>query len=388
MNELEKLQRLVAELESTPGMRAAQRLQSEIDALDPYSRFPTLKSALELGSVGREILDQFSEHELKYQRLLQDSGFNDSVLQAQQTIERINSNFRVPQHTELQRLMENLGSGYFSARAPWVLESSALEVMESLQSPWLYELEPTRSIESVYRLTDLGQLLREPTAYSVDVAQALRQRIGDWRDEGLWPDDEIEVLDRRGEMYVEVGFDEQLTELPEPAFRETTTRVELRTTLPVLSTLYGDSADEDTGTVYVDNAQEAYTYLRHFETGLRDFIERAMTARFGERWPRSQLPNGMYERWSQRREADRIAGRVLARLVDYADFTDYESIITRKDNWREVFKAHFQREESVREAFNRLRPIRLAVMHARPVTRIEELLIYVETTRLLQVRKP
>src|SRR5687768_8923575 len=45
----------------------------------------------------------------------------------------------------------------------------------------------------------------------------------------------------------------------------------------------------------------------------------------------------------------------------------------------------FGRPESVRESFQRLYPIRLDTMHARPITQDDELLLYVETRRLVKI---
>ena len=72
-------------------------------------------------------------------------------------------------------------------------------------------------------------------------------------------------------------------------------------------------------------------------------------------------------------------------LLAYADFTDYELIICRADNWREVFSQTFKRPESVRESFQRLYPIRICTMHARPITQDDELFLYVELRRLIGV---
>ncbi|KQB60781.1 MULTISPECIES: hypothetical protein [Acidovorax] len=70
-------------------------------------------------------------------------------------------------------------------------------------------------------------------------------------------------------------------------------------------------------------------------------------------------------------------------FIEAADFTDYEAIICRKDHWREVFQGRFKRQESVRESFQRLYPIRLAAMHARFVTKEDELYLAAEGMRLL-----
>ena len=56
----------------------------------------------------------------------------------------------------------------------------------------------------------------------------------------------------------------------------------------------------------------------------------------------------------------------------------------RPDNWRQFFSPFFDRPESVRELFQRLHPIRVDTMHARPITQDDEFLLYVETKRLMK----
>jgi hypothetical protein len=70
--------------------------------------------------------------------------------------------------------------------------------------------------------------------------------------------------------------------------------------------------------------------------------------------------------------------------IAYADFTDYEPIISRKDNWNDVFKLVFNQPESLRESLQRLYPVRLATMHARLITQDDQLLLYIETKRILK----
>ena len=124
---------------------------------------------------------------------------------------------------------------------------------------------------------------------------------------------------------------------------------------------------------------------QRFESNLRNFIDEQMTEVFGPNWPKHQLPKGMYERWMEKREATAKRGRAPKPLIAFADFTDYERVICKKDNWRQVFSSFFNRPESVRESFQRMHPIRLDTMHARPIAQDDELLLYVEVMRLIRV---
>lgn len=93
----------------------------------------------------------------------------------------------------------------------------------------------------------------------------------------------------------------------------------------------------------------------------------------------------MYDKWQEKKQKAEAAGRDPCLLVAYADFTDYEPLVCKKDNWRELFGGHFGRQESLRESFQRLHPIRLDTMHARPIGQDDELLLCVEVTRLIKV---
>ena len=86
---------------------------------------------------------------------------------------------------------------------------------------------------------------------------------------------------------------------------------------------------------------------------MRRFIDQQMTAAFGLDWPKSRLPNGLYDQWQEKkRKALQSSGREWP-LITYADFTDYILVICKRDNWA-VFAPFFGRQEDVREAFQRL----------------------------------
>ena len=111
-----------------------------------------------------------------------------------------------------------------------------------------------------------------------------------------------------------------------------------------------------------------------------------MTAQYGSNWPKKRLDKNIYDGWEFKKQIAEKNGQILP-LIDFADFTDYEKIICKRDNWREVFQTKFQKQESVRESFQRLHPIRLATMHARIVTKEDILYLVSEIVRLLSAMK-
>jgi len=110
---------------------------------------------------------------------------------------------------------------------------------------------------------------------------------------------------------------------------------------------------------------ESYDLISDFERDLRHFIHQRMSAVFGSKWEKSRIPGEMYKRWLEKRERAILAGELPELLIDYADFTDYVIVITRKDNWEQVFRGFFGRPQFVQESLYRLHPIRVCTMHAR-----------------------
>jgi hypothetical protein len=109
-----------------------------------------------------------------------------------------------------------------------------------------------------------------------------------------------------------------------------------------------------------------------------------MTVAFGPAWFDHQMPNGMIEKWIEKRDKARANGEPDQPLINFADFTDYVLIIQKRDNWSKVFEATFRRAEDIRESFYRLFPIRIVAMHSRIVTLDDELLLKVESRRVLK----
>lgn len=173
-----------------------------------------------------------------------------------------------------------------------------------------------------------------------------------------------------------------LTDFPVPAFHESAVIAGLDTQIDdELPHQTEDVNEEDFG---FERAEKAFSELRRFERAVRKFIVEVMVDTFGEQWIKRQLPPNMREKWEEKRQTDIDAGNPEQPLIEYADFSDYRMIIERADNWKGVFKHVFQRPEDIRESLQRLNPVRIATMHSRIVTMEDELLLMVETKRVLK----
>ena len=312
--------------------------------------------------------------------------------EAQRAIADYTERFRLPAVNETARLLEQFRVDPMKDIAARFAEqeSSLQRAMASMRTPWLDMREQIRSIGGFVELQGIGAALQSAAVFDESLTAALRVGLGDWRDTITWPKDIFTDLAARSEFYAGLGFNHSLTDFPAPAFEQSLDIAGLRREPPPLIDLYGAPvapADDDAEEEGLARTNTAHDWLLRLETQLRNFIDEMMTRSFGAKWHKQRLPNGLYEEWQEKKRKAMQAGGKDWPLIAYADFTDYERVICKGDNWREVFAVFFVRSESVRESLQRLYPIRLDTMHARPITQDDELLLYVETRRMVKVIK-
>lgn len=266
--------------------------------------------------------------------------------------------------------------------------SSLQAALDRMQEQWLAVQESLRTVGGFAEIQGIGALVERLPAFDEQVSSALRVELGDWRDPITWPSEIFTDQLARSSFYLGLGFDSVLTDLPESVFGESVEIAGLRRAPPPLVRAYGapvsrseDPQEEEA----LQRTNAAHGWLLRLETQVRKFIDERMTRAFGPEWPKHQLPNGLYDKWKKKKIDLGKRAATDGPLIAFADFTDYERVICRGDNWRIAFAGSFGRPESIRETLQRLYPIRLDTMHARTITQDDELLLYVETRRLMKV---
>ena len=358
--------------------------------LDPYQ---DLRKLLRPDAGIQAVLDAARQHEsltTKFNIEIQAAqAFSKHLDSVRDIAKQFETNFRLPPITEVTRLLADaqLGTGAVAAFARQHMSDFASQknLVASMSRPWLRELEAARSATALMELHGLGAALRSVQGFDEQLTAVLRTDLGDWRDSISFPQIVFDEPTARTAFYAERGFNLSLTDFPEATFREGLVRSGL-----------DEDADEAAAWPEIAEATDAieeaafrrtnkcHNHLQRLERRLRQFIDQAMTAQYGADWPKKRLAPKMLESWEHKKSRAEDSGVVLAMFIEVADFTDYEAIICRKDHWREVFQNRFKRPESVRESFQRLYPIRLATMHARFVTKEDELYGLAESTRRLR----
>ena len=305
-------------------------------------------------------------------------------------LKQFEANFRLPEIHEAARLMAEYQKGPLAeALQRYQQQTRSIQhAMEKMQTPWLDMQDRLRSVNSFIKLQSIGQALVRTPTFDPTLTSALRADLGDWRDRIALSNRVLADLPKRSELYRNLGFDSTLTEFPNPAFHETLDIAGVVREPPPLVAMYGPPvppADDEEEEVQLERTNMAQDWLLRFETQIRRFIDDRMRGAFGPNWPEHRLPKNLYDKWREKKARGVSAGAREWPLISYADFTDYVAVICKRDNWREVFAPYFSRPEAVRESFQRLYPVRLDTMHARPITQDDELLLYVETQRLVKV---
>ena len=295
--------------------------------------------------------------------------------------------FRLPTAIEVEPLLREfavIGNDTFARFSS--SQEELQRAIEAMRTPWLDAQDAIRSIGGFAELQGIGTDLRCHSAFDPGFTDNLRATLGDWRAVVTLPPNLFDDIEARTTFYRDQGLDPYLTAFPAAAFRQGLSIAGLSEAPPPLATSYFTEADEQETDEEVgfQRTNSAHDRLLRFETQIRRFIDERMKAAFGEHWIKHRVPGEMRKSWQDKRQKAQDNGGKNWSLIAYADFTDYETIITRNDNWSAVFKSVFDRPELVRESFQRLYPIRLCTMHARIITQDDELYLHVETMRLLK----
>jgi hypothetical protein len=373
-----------------PAVRAAEEALRSIRSITENSAVRNLIESMERDQAAmRAALGPFEDFRCAG-LFAADSPWLREAERMQKMMAEFESRFRLPEMPEVSRLMAAFQTSHASAALVKYDEqmSAVQKAMVSMIRPWLDVQKQMRSLTTFAELQGIGHALQNMPAFGENLSAALRLDLGDWRDPITWRPEVLADLSARSHFYAGLGFNPALTDFPAPAFQESLDIAGLRQEPPSLVDLYGDPlprADDEREECGLARTNMAHDWLLRLETQLRAFIDERMTLAFGADWPKRRLPNGLHDQWQEKKRKAEQAGVPVRALIAYADFTDYELVICKRDNWRELFGGFFGRPESVRESFQRLHPIRLDTMHARPITQDDELFLYVETRRLIRV---
>ncbi|MBB2961928.1 Swt1 family HEPN domain-containing protein [Methylobacterium sp. R2-1] len=115
----------------------------------------------------------------------------------------------------------------------------------------------------------------------------------------------------------------------------------------------------------------AFAAIDTFENALRAFVAAKLAALQGQAWFKQRVPGDTVKRAKDRRKEALRAGEPSLDLIHYTDLGDLIGVITRNDNWTELFEAVFDRAEWLKVDLERLNAFRRPTMHSRPVDPVQ-----------------
>ena len=263
---------------------------------------------------------------------------------------------------------------------------SPLPMLRRLDGAWLNELDGIASMQRVVNLRDLGSTLNENEPFSPACADDLQKLLGDWRDEITWPKVIRTDLGARMSFYEELGFDINLTCVPSSAFQEILDATAIKPDQPDPVQAYEYFVQTSINLCeerMLARTMKACSWIERLETQLRHFIDHAMTKVYGIDWIERRFPKQTVTNWEKTNQRIKELTTLTLQRLAFSQFTDYELVICQEDHWNEVFRSVFKNREYLRESLQRLYPIRNDTMIGRPITNQDELLLYVETNRLI-----
>lgn len=372
------LNKLVLETSASEMLRReVARFQELATGLDAQRHF--------LGREYSSTVAALSEHARLSQ--LVDSSFLRNIDISRQAAFSL-KDFRIPAELEISQMLAGFGKGVVTE---WLEREKAQQVQwsrqfDDIQNVWAKISAEARSVRAFTEIQCLGAALKSFDGFEQGLAAALRADLGDWRAPMDFAEDLLVEPLARKELYIAQGFDAALIDFPEPAYSQGLALSGLSIdyfTDSDLAAFVPQDVDVEEAAAF-RRVQHCFQLLHKLERRLRRFVNDAMTAKFGENWAKHRLPGVVYLAWLEKAEKARENGETVDFLIEAADFTDYECIICRKDNFSELFKPYFREASSVRESFNRLRPLRIATMHSRYITKEDLLYVAAESTRLLR----
>lgn len=124
-----------------------------------------------------------------------------------------------------------------------------------------------------------------------------------------------------------------------------------------------------------DKQEQPYEILKDLESGLRDFIQNKLQS-LSRNWWIERVPKDV----RQNAEERKISKTALwpwttqedLNPVQYINFPEYSKILTKRDNWREVFSEYFVDKEIISSKLRELEPIRNKIAHIRELSEAEK----------------
>ena len=251
--------------------------------------------------------------------------------------------------------------------------SSLLPRMNRITEPWVIEGHLTASIASFARIARLHDIVAETAPFARQNSKVFDEELG-------MPvpfDANTKPTDRESAM-MNAGLNPKVIAFPTSAYPNVLASVGFSLRIETVGNIASDKGDSSG----VLNPQHAALFGQ-VENRLRQKIETDLRGIAGENWYKSRVPNEMLKRWQSRKKEDQQERGDAYSLIFYAGFMDLSIIINRNENWEDIFQRYFISKVDLQVSMQRLRCVRNAISHNRPLNRGDQLTLFSEGLRIL-----
>lgn len=225
------------------------------------------------------------------------------------------------------------------------------------------------------RLSHLSHVVHSEEPFSPNVRKLLENEFGD-----ISTPDLSDNVDERDEAAIRAGLNPELIAFSRANYPKVLFNAGFRLSF---SSVIVPQAIEEPDADATFNPQH-WQILNELEQRLRQVLEQRLKSLSGSNWIRQRVPQAVRERWLARQQEDRADGRSVYADIQYANFMDLADVITRRDNWHEVFQPMFKDRNDITVSLRRLHPVRKAITHSRPLGRADVLTLVSEAARIFR----
>ena len=176
-------------------------------------------------------------------------------------------------------------------------------------------------------------------------------------------------------VFIPKGNSGQIEDIP-IEIRETLVIVPVERVEEILNEViidYHTTSDEELEQEYLTS--KSFILLQTLEKELRIQIKDALS-KISENWWNERIPSGVRKAAEERRNNNvhlwPWTEETKEDAIHYINFSEYSKIITKRDNWKEVFSECFGEKNLIISKFRELEPIRNKIVHFRVLSKNEK----------------
>ena len=131
-----------------------------------------------------------------------ETAFGREMSLTRQWLTDYEKRFRLPKADVVSRLVNELQVSSELTHAAAEFGRS----IELMKSPWFDVDNKLGSVQRLFELKGIGDLISHQLTFDSSVSERLRDSLGDWRDAITWPENILTDFGARADFYVDLGF--------------------------------------------------------------------------------------------------------------------------------------------------------------------------------------